>query len=805
MRPSHRALCAALLLVSGPLACDGDAERPSADGAQAALTTNGVTATMPVDSWGAGYCANVTLANGSTSAVTSWTLVVSLNGTTVGNVWGATTSASGGQLTLRPVDYNARIAPSASVTLGFCGTGSGTPALQSLEVVGGGTGDPTSYALTVTRAGAGSGTVTSTPAGIGCGATCSASYASGTTVTLSAAAASGSTFAGWSGGCTGTGATCTVSMTAARTVTATFDAAAVIDATASVNAGGGAAGTFVADAGFTGGSTYSTTAAIDTSLVPSPVPPAAVFQTERYGEFTYTVGSRTPGSAQTVTLYFAESYWTAAGQRTFNVAVNGATVLTAFDIYAAAGGSNKGIARSFETTANASGQVVVQFTKGGGPDNPKISGITVAAGGNGGTTYALGVTRAGTGSGTVAGGGISCGTTCGATYASGASVTLTATAAAGSTFTGWSGACSGTSATCTVAMTANQAVTATFTAQTTTYALTVTRSGTGSGTVTSNPAGLSCGSTCSANYASGTSVTLSAAAASGSTFGGWSGACTGTGSCVVTMTAARSVTASFTGSTGGTRPSAGCGTARTLQNGTITLNGRTYILRVPDSYNNTNPYRLIVAYHWLGGTAQNVAGGNYYGLLPLSNNSTIFVAPMGTGSGSGTGWPNRNGEDLAFTDAILNQVQNGLCIDLNRIFATGFSYGAGMSYAIACDRANVFRGVALYAGGLLSGCSNGTLPIAYYHAHGISDTVLGISGGRSMRDRFVRNNGCTAQNPPEPSSGSGTHVCTNYQNCAAGRPVRWCAFDGGHVFDPRDRNQGSSWVPQDVWSFINQF
>ncbi|HYD40642.1 MAG TPA: malectin domain-containing carbohydrate-binding protein [Anaeromyxobacter sp.] len=688
----------------------------------AALTTNGVTATMPVDSWGAGYCANITLANASTSAVTSWTLVAALHGTTLNNVWGATSSVSAGQVTLRPVDYNARIAPGASVSLGFCGTGSASPALQSLEVVGGGTGGPTSYTLTVTRVGAGSGTVTSTPAGIGCGATCSASYASGTIVTLTAAAAAGSTFAGWSGACTGTAA-CTVAMTAARTVTATFDTAAVIDATVSVNAGGAAAGTFVADAGFTGGSTYSTTAAIDTSLVPSPVPPAAVFQTERYGEFTYTIGSRTPGSAQTVTLYFAESYWTAAGQRTFNVAINGATVLTAFDIFAAAGGANRGIARTFETTASASGQVVIQFARGGGPDNPKVSGITVAAGGNGGTTYAL----------------------------------------------------------------------------------TVTRAGTGSGTVTSNPAGISCGSTCSASYASGTAVTLAAAAASGSTFGGWSGACTGTGSCIVTMTAARSVTATFTGSTGGTRPSAGCGTARTLQNGTITLNGRTYILRVPDNYNNTNPYRLVVAYHWLGGTAQNVAGGNYYGLLPLSNNSTIFVAPMGTGSGSGTGWPNTNGQDLAFTDAILNQVQNGLCIDLNRIFATGFSYGAGMSYAIACDRANVFRGVALYAGGLLSGCSNGTLPIAYYHAHGLGDTVLSISGGRSMRDRFVRNNGCTAQNPPEPASGSGTHVCTNYQNCAAGRPVRWCAFDGGHVFDPRDRNQSSSWVPQDVWTFISQF
>ncbi|MEO8460707.1 MAG: hypothetical protein ABI451_09275, partial [Dokdonella sp.] len=79
----------------------------------------------------------------------------------------------------------------------------------------------------------------------------------------------------------------------------------------------------------------------------------------------------------------------------------------------------------------------------------------------------------------------------------------------------------------------------------TTYALSVAKAGSGSGTVTSNPAGISCGSTCTANFFSGNSVTLTATPASGSTFTGWSGSCTGTGTCTVAMTAARSVTASF--------------------------------------------------------------------------------------------------------------------------------------------------------------------------------------------------------------------------------------------------------------------
>lgn len=75
--------------------------------------------------------------------------------------------------------------------------------------------------------------------------------------------------------------------------------------------------------------------------------------------------------------------------------------------------------------------------------------------------------------------------------------------------------------------------------------LTVTKAGTGTGTVTSSPAGIDCGSDCTESYATGTSVTLTATPSAGSVFAGWSGACTGTGTCTVAMTEARSVTATF--------------------------------------------------------------------------------------------------------------------------------------------------------------------------------------------------------------------------------------------------------------------
>jgi hypothetical protein len=88
-----------------------------------------------------------------------------------------------------------------------------------------------------------------------------------------------------------------------------------------------------------------------------------------------------------------------------------------------------------------------------------------------------------------------------------------------------------------------------ITAAPTSQTLTVTKAGIGTGTVTSSPAGINCGSDCNESYAIGTSVTLTAAPGAGSTFAGWSGACSGTGSCAVSMTVARSVTATFNATT----------------------------------------------------------------------------------------------------------------------------------------------------------------------------------------------------------------------------------------------------------------
>ncbi|GCE22289.1 malectin domain-containing carbohydrate-binding protein [Dictyobacter kobayashii] len=141
-----------------------------------------------------------------------------------------------------------------------------------------------------------------------------------------------------------------------------------------INAGGGASGNFVADTGYNQGNAFSdTSTSIDTSGV-SNAAPQAVWQTCRWNSsFTYTLTGLTAGKSYTLQLDWAELTWHAAGQRVFNVAVNGNTVLSNFDVYATAG-YKTALAKQFAVTANSSGQIVIAFTQAG-PDNPFINDI----------------------------------------------------------------------------------------------------------------------------------------------------------------------------------------------------------------------------------------------------------------------------------------------------------------------------------------------------------------------------------------------------------------------------------------------
>ncbi|MFM7532523.1 MAG: InlB B-repeat-containing protein [Rubrivivax sp.] len=367
----------------------------------------------------------------------------------------------------------------------------------------------TTFALQVRKAGlnAAQGSVSSSPAGITCGATCEAPFASTASVTLTASAPVGTTFGGWSGGCTGTATTCTVAMSQVRAVTATFNPAQVALSVTADRGTSTASGSVAASPSATG-LPCSTPATAGT---------ASSVCTANYAFNASVTLTATPGAGSTF------SGWGGActGTGSCTVAMSAARSVTATFT----------LAPQTLTVTSSRGT-----TTGAGTVSSSPAGMSCA------TPTAAGVSAA----------------NCSANFSNGTNVTLTATPAAGSAFTGWSGACTGTATTCTLAMTAARSVTANFAPATASFTLTINASrgtSSASGSVSSAPAGLTCATptvagqaqtTCTGSYSSGTAVTLTASAATGSTFTGWSGGCTGTAAtCTVTMSAAQTVTANF--------------------------------------------------------------------------------------------------------------------------------------------------------------------------------------------------------------------------------------------------------------------
>lgn len=419
-----------------------------------------------------------------------------------------------------------------------------------------------SHSLNLVKGGSGLGTVTSNPSGISCGTTCpnaSRSYAAGTSVTLTASPNALSVFTGWSGsGCSGTG-TCVVSMTAPRAVTATFQPRPTLSLTKS----GSGTGTVTSNPSGISCSTRCTntsgtfTPGASVTLTATPASGSRVFLWSGGG----CSGS---GSTCTVTMDAAKSV-TVSFERNITLSVvksgSGAGTVTS-DIR----GINCGSTCSALTLLNE----VVTLTAVPllGDDFTGWSGSGCS--GSGTCTVAMNASKSVTanfvkvprqldvetdgdaGTGRVFSNivGIDCktgstsNTLCSVSVPSRVSMTLTAVPDAGFAFTGWEGVdgCDDLGP-CTFLMTEDLTVTASFKAG---FILTVDREGNGSGTVTSDPEGINCGPPCNGSFVTGDVVVLTAEAADGSTFEGWSGSsCSGTGTCTVTMNAAKHVTAEF--------------------------------------------------------------------------------------------------------------------------------------------------------------------------------------------------------------------------------------------------------------------
>ncbi|UJS25777.1 InlB B-repeat-containing protein [Thiothrix winogradskyi] len=484
------------------------------------------------------------------------------------------------------------------------------------------------YNLTTVKVG--NGTVSSSPAGIDCGTDCTEAVNKGSPVTLTATPDAGYKFSGWTGGCTGTATTCTVTMSAAKTVTATFKATFPLTVSKTGTGTGRVAATgincdtsatpdctetYIKDAAVTltatatAGSRFTGWSGACSGTTCSVTMNEAKNVTANFDFITFNLAitkvgngsvtsnpagidcgtdcaeafrSMTPATAVTLTATPDTGYkftgWTGGCSGTLttcNVSMSAAKTVTAtfkaiFPLTVSKTGTGTGrvtatnincdtsaapdctetYLKDTRITLTATATAGSRFTGWSGACTGTTCSVTMNEAKNVTAnfdfiTFNLTVAKVGNGSVTSNPAGIDCGADCTEAFRSmtpATAITLTATPDAGYKFMSWTGGCSGTATTCTVSMSAAKSVIATFRPI---FTLTVNKVGTGTGTVTSTPIGINCGADCTEDYVSGTAVTLTARAATGSRFTGWSGSCSGTSTCRVALSAAAAAVANF--------------------------------------------------------------------------------------------------------------------------------------------------------------------------------------------------------------------------------------------------------------------
>lgn len=238
---------------------------------------------------------------------------------------------------------------------------------------------------------------------------------------------------------------------------------------------------------------------------------------------------------------------------------------------------------------------------------------------------------------------------------------------------------------------------------------------------------------------------------------------------------------------------------------------RTFIMHVPSAYKGDKPVPLVVDYHPIGGSGQGQLQGTTY-KSQTDPEGVISLYPDGTGGKSmmGAGWNVgpccSNDDDVKFSRAMIKSVEEKVCIDTKRVYATGFSMGGGMSNHVACYMSDIYAAVAPAAMDLNktnSATCNPDRPISIIMFRGTNDPVCRYQGGDSgFNDGlnflgaegnfnfWKEKNGCTGS-PSKNSNG-----CNEYSNCKDGTKVVLCTKQGG------GHDQGDGKVG---WPFLKSF
>jgi polyhydroxybutyrate depolymerase len=232
----------------------------------------------------------------------------------------------------------------------------------------------------------------------------------------------------------------------------------------------------------------------------------------------------------------------------------------------------------------------------------------------------------------------------------------------------------------------------------------------------------------------------------------------------------------------------------TTSSNTIMSGGkmRTYLLRVPPSYDPTKPTSLVLAFH---GLSDKVADFVKYIDIEseADRHNVIMIAPQGLGvipgwnAGQCCGEPQLfKIDDVGLARDLIDSARRDLCIDDKRIFAMGFSNGGMFVHRLACELAGTIAAVGPVSGGLVSPTCQPAQPISLLHMHGTSDPTVGYHGGGAdpffpdipmVIATWANRDSCYAT--PHQTYQNGAVTCIAYDGCAAQTLVSLCTIDKG--------------------------
>lgn len=239
-------------------------------------------------------------------------------------------------------------------------------------------------------------------------------------------------------------------------------------------------------------------------------------------------------------------------------------------------------------------------------------------------------------------------------------------------------------------------------------------------------------------------------------------------------------------------PAAGaCAPARAHDAGefeqTITSGGlqRNYIVHVPPGYDGSEPVPLVFLLHGFALTGRIMLDYTLLGDV-ADREGFIIVAPNGTGDPQF--WNAREDasgpDDVLFVDDLIDSLSADLCIHAERVFATGYSNGGGMSIRLACDRPERIRAVGVVASIFIE-CASDVPLLAF---HGVQDPLVSFDGGEmfpSIREAaasWAEAMGCSPD--PELVAISADIEQTVYNGCPAGDGLTqlYVVQSGGHTW-----------------------